>query len=116
MRRRAADRGMRRGAAQAPEHPLGALGDPAAVHVQRRGDVGGRRAVDEHREQREVVGVDAVRRGVELRTGQRRQRGLPRATIRIASNSSAGGAALSTSPSAPTTRATSSTSASGSAV
>ena len=55
--------GAGRGAAQPPEHALGALGDPAAVHVQRRGDVGGRRAVDEHRQQRR---------------GRRGRRGAPR--------------------------------------
>ena len=34
----------------------------------------GGRAVDEHREQRQVVGLDAVRGGVELRARERRER------------------------------------------
>ena len=34
--------------------------------MQRGRDVRGRRAVDEHREQREIVGLDAMRGGVEL--------------------------------------------------
>ena len=58
-------------------------------------DVGGRRAVDEHREQREVVGLDAVRRR------RRAARGVsggsavpPRATTRSASKSSSGAACL----------------------
>jgi len=54
-------------AAQAPEQALRAVRDPPVRHVERLGDVGGRRAVDEHRQQREVVGVDAVRGAVELR-------------------------------------------------
>ena len=58
MRRRRRAAGARAGARS------GAGG--AAVEVQRLGDVGRRRAVDEHRQQREVVGLDAVRGGVEL--------------------------------------------------
>ena len=45
-------------------------------HVQRLGDVRRRRAVHEHRQERQVVGVDAVRGGVELGAAQRRERAL----------------------------------------
>ena len=117
----AARSGRRRGGAgcrgaQAPEQALDPPREPAAVEPQRLGDLGGRRAVDEHREQREVVRVDLVRRRVELVARDRRQRRPPRATTRMASKSSDGGAVFATRPSAPATRAISASAGSSTAV
>src|SRR4051812_19330068 len=52
--------------AQACEHALDAARQPAPVQPQRRGDVFGLRAVHEHRQQRQVLGLDAVSGDVEL--------------------------------------------------
>ncbi len=62
------------GGAQPAHQPLGAAGEAAAVQAERVGHLGGRRLVDEHREQREVVGLHPVGRGVQLVRVQRRQR------------------------------------------
>src|SRR5687767_12609540 len=51
---------------QAAHEPLGLAAQAAGVQPQRLRHLGGRRAVDEHRQQREVVGVHAMRGGVEL--------------------------------------------------
>ena len=95
-------RGRRR-AEQALDAARHAARGPAAACRRRRP---ARRAVDEHREQREVLGLDAVRGGVELRAASSGgsavraagdERGSPRRAPPAAP-------ALSTSPSAPATR------------
>ena len=61
-------------APQPAEQALDPAADPAAVQVQRVGHVAGRRAVGQHGQQRQVLGVDQVGGGVELLAVERRER------------------------------------------
>ena len=95
--------------AQPAEQPLDAAAHLAAVEPQRVGRHVGRRAVDQHRQQREVVGVDPVGGGVEVlgpeRRAARRRRGRRRGSPRTAP---AARPPCRRCPSAPATRASSS--------
>src|SRR3954471_4224112 len=51
---------------QAPEQALDPAADVAPVQAQRVGGVRGRRAVGEHRQEREVLGLDRVGGGVQV--------------------------------------------------
>ena len=62
-------------AGAARQQPLDAPRHPARIEPQRLGHVVGRSAVDEHREQREVVALDARRGGAQLRGRDERERG-----------------------------------------
>ena len=64
--------------AELPQEALRAPLHAPVIQPQRVGDVPGRRAVDQHREQREVVPVDQVGGGVELGGGHLREGGCRR--------------------------------------